>query len=223
MAGKRPGVLMRFNEWRALGALSPERFKRVFLAALNLAEFGAEPEGLDEVENVALSLVRPAIEEDGQKYKQKVEAAIKAANERWGHAGEDEYMPTDTTACDPMQDVPSTSPLSFSNSYSHPSLEEIAAEVRRAGLSVDAAQFLADCEADGWKDGHGAPVRDWQKWLRGYAALNRASRPPRGGQTPTALRFDQRQYTEDELRGITARNMQDIMDEARTQGGGEGV
>ena len=96
-------------------------------------------------------------------------------------------------------------------SLSPPSLEEVAAEIKRAGLQVDAAQFLADCEADGWKDGHGAPVRDWQKWLRGYAAHNRASRPPHGGKTPTALNFDQRHYTEDDYKSITGRSLAEAM------------
>ncbi|MBQ8953209.1 MAG: hypothetical protein IJ048_03760 [Clostridia bacterium] len=106
-------------------------------------------------------------------------------------------------------------------SLSPPSLEEVEAEAKRAGLSVNAAQFLADCEADGWKDGRGEPVRDWKKWLRGYAALNRAGASSNGKTPPPALAFEQRTYTQDQLAAMTDADFEELVRMAAERRGEE--
>ena len=49
-----------------------------------------------------------------------------------------------------------------------PSLDDVRAYARRAGLTVDAERFIAVNAANGWIDGNGQPIRNWRLWLAGY-------------------------------------------------------
>ena len=93
-----------------------------------------------------------------------------------------------------------TSPLG--RSFVRPTLEMVEAEIRRAGLQVEAARFLADCQADGWKDGKGEPIRDWKKYLRGYAALARAAALAGGNTRPPSMTCEERHYSGEDLNAL---------------------
>ena len=82
-----------------------------------------------------------------------------------------------------------------------PTLEMVLKYAQEAGLEVDARQFIAQNEATGWVDGNGQPVKNWRIWLQGWALRNRpggAAKP-----TPTAMAFEQRTYTVEELKAMT--------------------
>ena len=233
----RPGVLMRFREWRALAALDSERFVSVFMAVLDYAEFGIEPQALDEIGMMAFQIIRPKVDEDGEAYNKRVEDAKAAAAARWGNATACDRMPPDAEECGGMPDMPNTSPntspspspktTTSTNSLSpsdgdfeRPTLEMIEAEAKRAGLQVDATRFLADCESDGWRDSRGDPVRDWKKWLRGWAALSRANIQARGEKAkPAAHQYEQREYSADFYEDLQARQGEELA--RHTEGGTE--
>lgn len=78
---------------------------------------------------------------------------------------------------------------------------------RDAGLDVDARQFIAQNEATGWTDGNGRPVKNWRIWLQGWALRNR----PGGAAKPTAMQFEQRTYTADELKALTDKDFENAV------------
>ena len=63
-----------------------------------------------------------------------------------------------------------------------PTVEMAAEYIREKDLRVDAGEFIARCEAAGWRDGKGDPVTNWRLWLKGYALRN--ARPAEGGAAP---------------------------------------
>lgn len=88
-----------------------------------------------------------------------------------------------------------------SNSYAReeeefpPSVGEVEAYIREHGLGVDAQDFLARCEAAGWRDGKGEPVTNWRMWLKGYAI--RSARP----EGASASRMDPRLAALEAMKG----------------------
>ena len=69
-----------------------------------------------------------------------------------------------------------------------PTLAQVEAFAREAGLSVDARAFHALNQATHWRDAAGRPIRDWRQWLAGYAAKRPA---PRAGSPPPAQPEDE--------------------------------
>lgn len=54
-----------------------------------------------------------------------------------------------------------------------PTVDEVEAHARAAGLEVDAEAFVRVNEAAGWRDSTGHPIRNWRIWLDGYARMTR--------------------------------------------------
>ncbi len=63
-----------------------------------------------------------------------------------------------------------------------PTVEMAAEYIREKDLRVDAGEFIARCEAAGWRDGKGDPVTNWRLWLKGYAL--RHACPAENGAAP---------------------------------------
>ena len=57
----------------------------------------------------------------------------------------------------------------------HPTIDQAREYAKAAGLRVDAEAFVRVNEASGWKDTQGRPIRDWKRWLEGYALKHPAS------------------------------------------------
>ena len=62
-----------------------------------------------------------------------------------------------------------------------------------------ARSFIAAQAAKGWKDTDGKPIRNWRTWFDGWYARNVSvkARP-----APTSMQYDQRAYTDEELRAL---------------------
>ena len=86
-----------------------------------------------------------------------------------------------------------------------PDVNDILTYARAAHLSVDrtlAERFIALQAAHDWRDSNDKPIRDWRRWFTGW--LDR--QPPKGtrDRTPTALQYDMRSYSREELDRLTA-------------------
>lgn len=57
----------------------------------------------------------------------------------------------------------------------HPTIDQAREYARAAGLRVDAEAFVRVNEAANWKDAQGRPIRNWKRWLDGYALKHPAS------------------------------------------------
>ncbi|MBR3505334.1 MAG: hypothetical protein IKO07_13980 [Clostridia bacterium] len=215
MSGQ-PGLILYLEDLAALEKLPDSQYKAFVCGLYHYALEGAAPAFDDVTLDALFVLFRAKIDRDATKYSRQVAQRREASAQRW----KSDRMRPHPTASECIQTESESvkeSGTEVQSSLSPPSLSEIEAEIRRAGLQIDAARFLADCEGEGWKDSRGEPVRDWRKWLRGYAALTRAGTLRREEKTPTALAFDQRRYSEEELRAITDKNMAEAL--ARIEGG----
>ena len=202
----RPGFTVYFNDWEPiLEELDGACFKAVFVATFGYARTGESAVLNDPSANMAFLMLRPRLAADAEKYAKHVEDARRGGRK---NANARQQASTVVDSCQQKQPIesPTESPIESRIEFlsPKPSLVDIAAEAQRAGLQVDAAQFLADCEADGWRDGRGEPIRDWKKWLRGYAALKHAgAKVP-----PPASDYEQRCYNLGELAARTESNFE---------------
>lgn len=80
-----------------------------------------------------------------------------------------------------------------------PSVGRVREYIVEHGLGVSAEEFLARCEAAGWTDGSGQPVRDWRMWLKGYAIRTAKPESGRAGR----LGADPRLAAFEAMKGVT--------------------
>lgn len=207
MADSRPGFMVYFRDWAPLKMLDDSQFRALFNAAFDYAASGKETPIHDPVVDLAFKMLCPRIEDDERRYQDKVEKARAAARRGVEIRSERER----TTANASGRKQPSKKKFSTEDqpknttedSLSPPSLSEVEVEAKRAGLHVDGVQFLADCEADGWLDGKGEPVRDWRRYLRGYAARFGGAQ-----KHPSAPDYEQRQYSQSGLSALSDANFE---------------
>ena len=77
--------------------------------------------------------------------------------------------------------------------FTPPTIDEVKAYCTEQGYRVDAERFVAYYESNGWKVGKN-PMKDWRAavrtWVRNDATGTKPNAP-----TPTAMQFEQRDYT----------------------------
>lgn len=112
MAKKRPGMMIYFADWDGVAdLLTPEQFKRLFLAVMH-ASMGEATESLDDDKALALAyrLIQGKMERDAEKYDAVCERRRAAAGKRWsqknGPALQQDEMQEDANACFAMQTMP---------------------------------------------------------------------------------------------------------------------
>ena len=79
-----------------------------------------------------------------------------------------------------------------------PTLEEVAAYCRERGKGVDPQRFIDHYEANGWVQGKGKPIRDWQAAVRTWEAGRQQERQPVQQQPDLSWR-DSHSVTPDDL------------------------
>ena len=88
-----------------------------------------------------------------------------------------------------------------------PTVEEIVEYGKEAGYErVDEAtarSFIGQQAARGWLDSSGNEIRDWKSWFSGWYTRNVVA-SIRPVTQPTSMQYDQRAYTPEELRALTA-------------------
>ena len=120
--GKQPGVMLYFDLRGSLNRLSLEDKGRLLDAILDFGQYGAVPE-FEGMLGLAWDFIQPRVERDRERYEEKVQKCIDAANRRWTtpsdasegsrmrtHADVCERMPTTstTTTTKPKTNTPST-------------------------------------------------------------------------------------------------------------------
>lgn len=100
-------------------------------------------------------------------------------------------------------------------SFTPPTLAEVAAYCQERHNGIDPQHFLDYYTANGWVQGKGKPIQDWQATLRTWERNNTAR--PRQNATPTAAEYLAAPPSQSELESI--RQMQEFM---AKHGGGAG-
>lgn len=79
--------------------------------------------------------------------------------------------------------------------FTPPTVDEVAAYARSAGLIMDAQRFCDHFASNGWKVGGKAPMQDWRASARNWAARDQISQ---GRASPQGKTVEQQQYTQRE-------------------------
>ena len=223
--GKRPGMMIYFDQWEYVATiLTPEQFKRLFMLLMDKAQnLDVDAPDDDQAVSMAYHLLLPQLDKDAARYEKICEKRRAAINKRWNndvlHHAEvqmntSEYkciqnIPTTTTTTTPTTTTTTISlPLpphgDGENGEKIPKIFDVMEYAKSAGCDrcdkTLARSFIAAQAAKGWKDTDGKPIRNWRTWFDGWYARNvsMTARP-----APTSMQYDQRAYTDDELRALT--------------------
>ena len=230
---KRPGMVLYHDKYRALSVLDDHDFRLVLDALMRYSETG-EQTALSGYLGAIYQLLAAKLDEDIERYERTVEArreagrkggyakAAKAAeeSERLANAGK-----TEQKLANAANQSPSQSPISNQSQKGNqislplppqgkedgereiPTVEEIVEYGKEAGYErVDEAtarSFIGQQAARGWLDSSGNEIRDWKSWFSGWYTRNVVA-SIRPVTQPTSMQYDQRAYTPEELRALTA-------------------
>ena len=116
------------------------------------------------------------------------------------------------------EEVPPT-PQKAPQRFTPPSVEDVAAYCHERGNSVSPQRFVDFYAAKGWKVGN-QPMRDWRAAVRTWETREAydSGHPPERGKTVGAQRYQQRQYTEDELAAVGVDLLREAQSERRRTG-----
>lgn len=228
---KRPGMVLYHDKYRALSALSDHDFRLVIDALMRYSETGEQAE-ISGYLGAIYQLLAAKLDEDIARYDRTVEArreagrkggyakAAKAAeeSERLANAGKNKQKLANVAN-------QSQSPISNQSQKGNqislplppqgkeggereiPTVEEIVEYGKEAGYErVDEAtarSFIGQQAARGWLDSSGNEIRDWKSWFSGWYTRNVVA-SIRPVTQPTSMQYEQRAYTPEELRALTA-------------------
>lgn len=102
--------------------------------------------------------------------------------------------------------------------FTQPTIEEVKVYCNENGFKVDAERFVAYYESNGWRVGRN-PMKDWRAAVRTWARNDAGSYSAPSKPTATAMQFEQRSYTGDELRALTDADFDKAMKGVRRGGG----
>ena len=208
----RPGMLLYHEQYAALSRLSDHDFRVVIDALMHYSMTGerVEPEGyIDE-------------------YNKRVERRKEAARKRWN--GDTRQCNADDSTlarCNAVQCSALDGNYNHNDNHNHndnynhnslplppqgdgekgekfPEIFEVMEYAKSAGCDrcdeIMARRFIAAQAAKGWKGTDGKPIRNWRTWFDGWYARNVSvtARP-----ATTSMQYDQRAYTDEELRALT--------------------
>ena len=222
---KRPGMMIYFDQWEYVATiLTPEQFKRLFMLLMDKAQnLDVDAPDDDQAVSMAYHLLLPQLDKDAARYEKICEKRRAAINKRWNNETlqhDEVQMNTSEYKC--IQNIPTTTttttPTTTTTTISLPlppqgkgdgereipTVEEIVEYGKEAGYErVDEAtarSFIGQQAARGWLDSSGNEIRDWKSWFSGWYTRNVivSVRPQ-----PTSMQYDQRAYTDDELRALT--------------------
>lgn len=228
---KRPGMVLYHDKYRALSALSDHDFRLVIDALMRYSETGEQAE-ISGYLGAIYQLLAAKLDEDIARYDRTVEARREAGrksgasrrrcDERTKGTNADFVQQNGTNATNQSQ---SQSPISNQSQKGNqislplpprgkedgereiPTVEEIVEYGKEAGYErVDEAtarSFIGQQAARGWLDSSGNEIRDWKSWFSGWYTRNVVA-SIRPVTQPTSMQYDQRAYTPEELRALTA-------------------
>ena len=112
-------------------------------------------------------------------------------------------------------EVPPT-PQKAPRRFTPPSLEDVASYCQKRGNGVSPQRFVDFYTAKGWRVGN-QQMRDWRAAVRTWETRENYDdlRPPDRGKTVGAQRYQQRQYTEDELAEVGVDLLREAQNERR--------
>ena len=223
--GKRPGMMIYFDQWEYVATiLAPEQFKRLFMLLMDKAQnLDVKAPDDDQAVSMAYHLLLPQLDKDAARYEKICEKRRAAINKRWNNdvlqhdevqMNTSEYkcihnIPTTTTTTTPTTTTTTNSlPLppqgDGEKGEKIPEIFEVMEYAKSAGCDrcdeTLARRFIAAQAAKGWIGTDGKPIRNWRTWFDGWYARNVSvkARP-----APTSMQYDQRAYTDEELRALT--------------------
>lgn len=194
-SARPPGVLVYLDIRPALQRLTKEQVGTLFLAILDFAESGVEPDFSDDLAlDVSWAFIRPRIEEDMSNYEHKKSTNAEIARNAWArrrtaaeaepkgtrlHTDAYERTQTDANAYQNNSTqnnstqnnsdiiLPPQAATTKQKRFVQPSVEEVQTFINDNGFSVDAHRFVDYYNAVGWKIGR-SPMKDWKSTVKNW-------------------------------------------------------
>ena len=229
---KRPGMVLYHDKYRALSALDDHDFRLVLDALMRYSETGEQVE-LSGYLGAIYQLLAAKLDEDIERYERTVEARREAGRKGGVNSGKTRSSAAKGEANEANAHFASQNEANEANQNQSqnqnqnrnqislplppqgqedgerkiPTVEEIVEYGKEAGYErVDEAtarSFIGQQAARGWLDSSGNEIRDWKSWFSGWYTRNvMASIRPVA--QPTSMQYEQRAYTPEELRALTA-------------------
>lgn len=132
-----------------------EHFRKIII---NYGLYGQEPAGLSELEEMAFTIIKDMI--DQQKHRRQVNA--ENASRKAAETPEEK----------PKEPAEKKEPAAR---MVRPTLEEIKTYISEKGYNVDANGFFNYYEANGWKIGGRAPMKNWKAAVQNWNTRNNAN------------------------------------------------
>lgn len=218
-------MMIYFDQWEYVATiLAPEQFKRLFMLLMDKAQnLDVDAPDDDQAVSMAYHLLLPQLDKDAARYEKICEKRRTAANKRWNSDTlQQDEVQMHASAVASMQMMPTTTPTTTTKTTTTtnslplppqgdgekgekiPEIFEVMEYAKSAGYDrcgeTLARRFIAAQAAKGWKGTDGKPIRNWRTWFDGWYARNVSvtARP-----APTSMQYDQRAYTDEELRALT--------------------
>lgn len=167
---------MKLERRELVRQLAPDTAVNVLLACWEFLETGEKPTSLSPIESVAFSAFMPDMDEAWKRYLQRITARNQSVDI-------DRYQATSTETeeeTEPETEVESKKERGGKpprSRFSPPTIEEIKAYCQERQSSVDPEQFFDFYTANGWRQGAGKPIKDWQACIRTWERRNRDNAP----------------------------------------------
>lgn len=228
----RPGMVLYHDKYRALSALDDHDFRLVIDALMRYSETGEQTE-LSGYLGAIYQLLAAKLDEDIERYERTVEARRAAGRKGGVNSGKtrssaakgeaneaNAHFASQNEANEANQNQISNQSQNQNRNQNSlplppqgngekgekiPEIFEVMEYAKSAGCDrcneALARRFIAAQAAKGWLGTDGKPIRNWRTWFDGWYARNVSvtARP-----APTSMQYDQRAYTPEELRALTA-------------------
>lgn len=171
------GFVILPSYYEALRNLPDDTRLSLYDAMLDFGFTGKEPDNLNAIEMAIFSLMRPNIESSVEKYEAQYKNGCKGgrpkkANENPsetqikpnGNREKEKELEKETDKDKELEiiaDKPPRAPR-----FVPPTVEEVRAYCHERNSGVDPQRFVDYYTANGWTQGRGKPIKDWQAAVR---------------------------------------------------------
>lgn len=184
-----PGYMTYREAAIMFSLMQPEDAAKAIKATVDYYLYGTIPHDLTGAAAQVFQIMHADIDRNAAKYQQTVERNRENANKRWkkGNAG---GMPvayqsnanlkpeTRNYKQKPKHEGDMADKPPRASRFTPPTVDEVRAYCTQRKNSVDPERFVDFYSANGWKQGKGKPIVDWQAAVRTWEREDKAKQSP---------------------------------------------
>ena len=165
--------------------MQPDDAAKAIKATVDYYLYGTVPDHLDGAAAQVFEVMHADIDRNAEKYRRTVDRNRENANKRWKKDDASgipmAYQPNANlkpeTKTKNYKGSMADKPLRASR-FTPPTVDEVRAYCTQRKNSVDPERFVDFYSANGWKQGKGKPIVDWQAAVRTWEREDKAKQSP---------------------------------------------